>query len=291
MGKNKVLSKQTIDIDVKPGDALLIVNRKKKLSKNSKITFEGKNIIDIATKYTKIIDNMFISLIKVYLTSLNPIRSVGRQCFEVICRHTGLTVEESKFKLEEILSTLGCDNSEAIFKAFPFKLQAYEKQRLIFAMAFLIKPKLIILDDTIFRLDDKIKNYMLAQLKKLREENNTSLIFISKNARVVAEAVDNIAIMYRGTVIEYGKKDLILKNPIHPYTKYILFYKNNPKFAEASSELKEYIKSSNNMPRTGCSFCLNCEKSSYDCMYMRPEIRFLSSGQQVICSSYVNYNA
>ncbi|WML35276.1 ATP-binding cassette domain-containing protein [Clostridium sp. OS1-26] len=202
----KVLSKKTITVDIKPGESLLIINKKKKLSPSSQVTFEGENIIDIATEHVKRIDNSFMSLIKAYLTSLNPIRTVGKQCNEVISNYTGLSLIESEVKLKEILYNLSCPDTDTLMKKFPFKLEAYEKQRLMFALAFLIKPKLIILDDTIFKMEPKIKSYILKELEKLRKENKTSLIFISKKLDIVNEGIDIIAIMYKGTVIEFAKK-------------------------------------------------------------------------------------
>ncbi len=285
MTELKVLSKETIAVDIQSGESLLIINKKKKLSANSRVTFQSKNIINIATEHAKRIDNTFMSLIKVYLTSLNPIRTTGRQCFEVISNYTGLSLEESEFKLKEILDKLLCPNTEIMLKSFPFKLEAYEKQRLMFAVSFLVKPKLIVLDDTIFKMEPEIKSYILKELKKLKEENHTSFIFIAKKIHVIDQLVDNIAVMYKGTIIEYGKKDLILTDPIHPYTRCLIDNKTTPDFTESSSKIRDYIEDINNMPTTGCSFCLNCKKASYDCVYMPPKIKFLAGGRQVICEA------
>lgn len=279
----KVLSKKTIAVDVRPGESLLIINKKKKLAAESKITFQGKNIIDLAVENSKRINTTFISLIKAYLTSLNPIKTVGIQCFESISANSELSVQEAEVKLKKILNNLGCNNTETIFSTFPFKLEAYEKQRLMFALTFLIKPKLIVLDDTIFKIDTEIKDYILKELKKLKDENNSSLIFISKKIDIIDAAVDNIAIMYKGTVIEYGKMDLILEDPIHPYTRFLLSSGEGLDFSEKQFKIADYIENLNTIPRNGCSFCLNCKKASYDCIYMAPNIKTLSGGRQVIC--------
>lgn len=284
MSEFKVLSKETITVDIKPGESLLIINKKKKLSPNSKITFAGENIIDIATKHAKRVDNSFMSLIKVYLTSLNPIRTIGKQCTEVISNYTGLSLQESEVKLKETLNNLSCFDTDTLIKKFPFKLEAYEKQRLMFALAFLIKPKLIILDDTIFKMEPKIKSYILKELEKLRKENNTSLIFISKKLDIVNEGIDIIAIMYKGTVVEFAKKDLILTDPIHPYTKHLLNHKSTLDFTEEQLEIVNYVKNINSTPKNGCSFCLNCKKASYDCVYMPPKIKTIGRERQVICN-------
>lgn len=284
MSEFKVLSKETITVDIKPGESLLIINKKKKLSPNSKITFAGENIIDIATKHAKRVDNSFMSLIKVYLTSLNPIRTIGKQCTEVISNYTGLSLQESEVKLKETLNNLSCFDTDTLIKKFPFKLEAYEKQRLMFALAFLIKPKLIILDDTIFKMEPKIKSYILKELEKLRKENKTSLIFISKKLDIVNEGIDIIAIMYKGTVVEFAKKDLILTDPIHPYTKHLLNHKSTLDFTEEQLEIVNYVKNINSTPKNGCSFCLNCKKASYDCVYMPPKIKTIGRERQVICN-------
>ena len=226
-----------------------------------------------------------MSLIKVYLTSLNPLKTTGKQCFEVISSYSGLSLQESEVKLKETLNNLLCPNTESMLKSFPFQLEAYEKQRLMFALAFLIKPKLIVLDDTIFKMEPEIKSYALKELSKLKEGNNTSLIFISKKIDIIDECVDDIAVMYKGTIIEYGKRDLVLKDPLHPYTRYLIDHKATPDFTETSSKVEEYMKNINHMRITGCSFCLKCKNASYDCIYMPPKVKTIGEERQVICEA------
>lgn len=283
MKESKVLSKETISVDIKPGEFLLLINKKKKLSANSKVTFQNKNIINIATENIKRINDSFMSLIKVYLTSLNPIRTVGKQCTEVISSYTGLSLHESEVKLKKILNKLLCPNTEIIMRSLPLNLEAYEKQRLMFAMAFIIKPKLIVLDDTIFKMESEIKSYLLSELKKLKEENNTTMIFISKKFDIINDLIDNIAVMYKGTIVEYGKKDLILNDPIHPYTQYLLSSKETLNILEIHPKIADYIKDINKLPGNGCCFCMECKKASYDCIYMPPKIEYKSNERQVIC--------
>lgn len=288
MGEYKVLSMETISVDIKPGEALLIINKKRKLSVHSKVTFEGENIIDIAEGNAKRINDKFMSLIKVYLTSLNPIRTIGAQCSEVISKYTGLSLKEAENKLADTLTNLLCplcSSTETMLRSFPFKLEAYEKQRLMFAVAFLIKPKLIVLDDLIFKIQPEIKSYVLEQFKKLKEENNTSIILISKKLDAANEAIDNIAIMYKGTIVEYGNKDLILKDPVHPYTRQLLDSKYTLSSVETPSKIIDYVEDIKNLPRTGCSFCLKCKKASYDCIYMAPKVKTIGNGRQVICEA------
>lgn len=283
MKESNFLQKETISIDVKPGEFLLVINNKKKLSARSNIYFENKNIIDIAIDNNKRINNSFMSLIKVYLTSLNPIRSVGKQCSEIISSYTDLSSQESELKLKEVLNKLLCPNTEATLKSLPRKLEAYEKQRLMFAIAFIVKPKLIVLDDTIFKMEPEMRLYVLDQLKKLKEENKTSIILISKNLDFTNEIIDTIAIMYKGTIVEYGKKELLLSDPIHPHTRHILTPKQTNVLTETISEIADYIKTINKLPESGCSFCLKCNKASYDCVHMTPKVKNINSDRQVIC--------
>lgn len=285
MTKFNPLLKKTITVDIKPGESLLVINKKKKLPLSSKITFEGKNIINIAIENTKRLNTDCMSLIKIYLTSLNPIRPVGKQCCEAISNYTELSLEQSELELKNILKKLLCPNVDAVLKNFPLKLEDYEKQRLMFALAFLIKPRLVILDDTVFKMEPQIKAYILKELVKLRKENNSSLIFISNKIDNVNEGVDIIAIMYKGTVVEFAKKDLILTDPIHPYTKHLLNHKNSLDFTEKQSEIINYVKNINNIPKNGCSFCLNCKEASYDCVYMAPKIKTVGKVRQVICNN------
>lgn len=285
MSELKISSKETITVDIKPGESLLVINKRKKLPPNSPITFHGENVINIATQNVKRVDNYFMSLIKIYLTSLNPIRITGKQCYQVISNYTGLSPQESEFKLKQILSNLSCTDVDTIMKKFPFKLEVYEKQRLMFALAFLIKPKLIILDDTIFKMESSLKTFLLEELNKLKKENKTSIIFISNKFNIVNDGIDLIAIMYKGTIVELGKKDLIIRDPIHPYTRYLLNKKSSLNFSEINEKINNYIENTDHIPKAGCSFCLNCKNACYDCMYMPPKIKTIGKERQVICNA------
>jgi len=156
------------------------------------------------------------------MTSLNPVMKCGEQVAEVLMLHKKLSFEEAKKQTIELFEIVNLPHPEYTFNKYPHELSGGQKQRVMIAMAMSCKPSLIIADEPTTALDVTIQKGILEQLKKLRDEHNTSVIFISHDLSVIAEIADKVIVMLHGNIVEQGTIQDIFTNPQHPYTKGLL---------------------------------------------------------------------
>jgi len=151
---------------------------------------------------------------------LNPVYTVEKQLTEVLMVHKGMTSREAVKVVTEALKQVGL-NPE-LMKRYPHELSGGMKQRVVIAMALLLKPKLVIADEPTTALDVVIQAQIMNLLKKIKAEERSSMIFITHDLSLIAEIADRVAIMYAGKIAEIGPSDEIFKEPRHPYTQGLL---------------------------------------------------------------------
>lgn len=156
------------------------------------------------------------------MTSLNPVMKCGEQVAEALMLHKKLSFHDAKKQTIELFELVNLPNPENAFNKYPHELSGGQKQRVMIAMAVSCKPSLIIADEPTTALDVTIQKGILEQLKKLRDEHNTSVIFISHDLSVIAEIADKVIVMLNGNIVEQGTIQDIFTNPQHPYTKGLL---------------------------------------------------------------------
>lgn len=150
--------------------------------------------------------------------SLNPILTVGRQVEEVFDLQFGITGSEAKSKVLELFEKTGISEAEKVYKLYPYQLSGGLRQRVLIAMAFAGKPKLVIADEPTSFVDALTQIQILELFKSFRNELKTSILLITHNFGIISELVNKVYVMYRGKIIEGGKTSEVLLNPKHPYT-------------------------------------------------------------------------
>lgn len=156
------------------------------------------------------------------MTSLNPVMKCGEQVAEAILLHKQVSYQEAKKQTIELFDVVNLPNPQNVFDKYPHELSGGQKQRVMIAMAMSCQPSLIIADEPTTALDVTIQKGILDQLKKLRNEFNTSVIFISHDLSVIAEIADKVIVMLNGSIVEKGSIHDIFTDPQHPYTKGLL---------------------------------------------------------------------
>lgn len=200
------------------------------------ILFEGKNILNLKSEELRKIRGQEISMIfQEPMTSLNPALRIGYQMDEVFITHFNMKKEEAKEKSIEMIEKVEIRNPENIYKSYPFELSGGMRQRIMIAMALSSRPKLLIADEPTTALDVTIQAEVLNLMKNLKDDFNTSILFITHDLGVVAEVADYVVVMYAGRVIESGPVEEIFKNPKHPYTVGLL--KSRPVIGSAAKSL------------------------------------------------------
>jgi peptide/nickel transport system ATP-binding protein len=184
-----------------------------------KITFEGDSILDMDQS---VFDDEFrwkkISMIfQGAMNSLDPVFTINEQFIEILKEH-GFEGDSKKI-ISDAMNSVYLD--EHVLKKYPHELSGGMKQRVIIAMALLLKPKFVIADEPTTALDVLIQAQIVNLLKSLKKDG-MSFMLITHDLAVLSEIADKIGIMYGGQMVEFGSSEQIYKNPKHPYTQGLL---------------------------------------------------------------------
>ena len=154
------------------------------------------------------------------MAALNPVFRIGDQVDEVLALHNEKGHDEAQIKARtiELLEMVGIANSEGVYKMFPHELSGGMRQRVMIAMALACSPKLIIADEPTTALDVTIQAQILDLLRNLKDQINSSIMFITHDLGVIAEMADYVVVMYAGRIVEQGTAEEIFAHPAHPYT-------------------------------------------------------------------------
>lgn len=153
--------------------------------------------------------------------SLNPRMTIFSTLEEAMKqRHPNLAKAELYNKIIALMETVGLD--PAVMKKYPHEFSGGQRQRIAIARALAPEPKLIIADEPVSALDVSIQSQILNLLRKLRDDFQLTMIFISHDLGVVRYIADNIAVMYQGKIVEYGEAEQLFHHPQHEYTKRLL---------------------------------------------------------------------
>ena len=191
--------------------------------KNSKIIFEGKNILEFDNKSLRQVRGNIVSMIfQEPMTSLNPFHRVGDQIIEAIITHSKTSKKEAKNKAFELLDLVEIPDLSRRFKSFPHELSGGQRQRVMIAMALVNNPKLLIADEPTTALDVTIQAQILDLMSKLQKELGMSILFITHDLGLVDKFSDKVAVMKEGKIVEIGETKKVFTNPKEEYTKLLL---------------------------------------------------------------------
>ncbi len=153
------------------------------------------------------------------MSSLNPVMKCGKQVAEAMLLHKIINKENVKSRVLELFEEVKLPEPERIYNSYPHQLSGGQRQRVMIAMAISCKPSLLIADEPTTALDVTVQKRILELIKSLQKKYEISILFITHDLGVVYNIADNIAVMYKGRIVEKGNVSEIFKNPQHPYTK------------------------------------------------------------------------
>jgi len=193
------------------------------------IDFEDISLLNLSSNEIRQIRGNQISMIfQEPMTSLNPVFTCGYQVAEAIMLHRRVDKAEAKKHTIALFNEVQLPRPEKIFDSYPHQISGGQKQRVMIAMALSCDPKLLIADEPTTALDVTVQKTILQLLLKLKQERNMAMIFISHDLGVVNEIADEVAVMYKGEIVEQGPAKSIFENPQHPYTKGLLACRPSP---------------------------------------------------------------
>ena len=156
------------------------------------------------------------------MSALNPVMTIGVQVAEVLKIHLGLKSDAVKNKVISLFKEVALKDPEERYNWYPHQLSGGQKQRVMIAIALACEPDLLIADEPTTALDVTIQAQVLELLKKIREERNLSILFITHDMAVVSEMADRVAVMKDGEILEEAECKVFFSHPKHPYTQSLL---------------------------------------------------------------------
>ena len=252
------------------------------------LQFENTNLLTLESKAKRQLIGADVAMISQDpMTSLNPAYTVGFQIMEALKTHEGGTKKARKDCTLELLRLVGIPDPESRIDVYPHQLSGGMSQRVMIAMAIACRPKLLIADEPTTALDVTIQAQIMELLLELQKKECMSLILITHDLALVAEAADRIIVMYAGQIVEEGTAKDIFREPKHPYTQALL--RSLPEFAEGKSRLASLqgvVPGKYDRP-TGCLLNPRCPYATEYCRQVEPQLHHIGS-RKVKCHTPLN---
>lgn len=297
---NKVGILKDISFDIKKGEILGIVGESgsgkstliraliQMMEKDEKVTegniyFNNENIFNMSEEHMRSLRGNKIGIVfQNPGSTLNPIRKIGKQFEEVLKSHIKVSKKDALKKSDLMLKKMNLKDSKCILNGYTFELSGGMKQRVAMALAMIMEPELLIADEPTSALDVTVQAQVVNEMMKLRDNFNTSIIIVTHSMGVVSHMVDKVAVMYAGSIVEYGNKESVLKNPMHPYTKALI-----NAIPKLDGKLPIGIPGSPpsfNEKRIGCNFAARCSLANDSCKNKEQKLKLIDNDRFVACS-------
>jgi peptide/nickel transport system ATP-binding protein len=247
---------------------------------SGKISFDGQSVLDLSEEeFNKNYRWKKISMVfQGAMNSLDPVYTIYQQFLDVLKQHH--YTEDRDELVKSSLQSVGLN--EDVLKKYPHELSGGMKQRVVIAMALLLKPKLVIADEPTTALDVLVQSQILNLFKKLKKQG-VSFMLISHDLSTISEVCEKIGIMYGGKMVEFGISAEILQNPKHPYTQALI--QSIPKLQ--GTEKPKFLPGSPPTlvnPEPQCRFIDRCPQAMEKCKKEPPVLK--TDSGYVLCWLY-----
>ena len=247
-----------------------------------KILVKGEDISTLSEKQMESIRGNVVSMIfQDPMTSLNPTKTVNDQIAEVIRLHEKIGRKEAAEKAGNMLEMVGIPRDRG--GEYPHQFSGGMKQRVVIAMALACSPEILIADEPTTALDVTIQAQVLDMIRDLKKKYDMSMIMITHDLGIVAEICDTVAIVYAGSIVEYGTLEDIFNRTAHPYT--VGLFGSLPNMDDRTQRLKPIqglMPDPTNLPE-GCPFSPRCPQATEECRTRKPALRNIGGEHVVAC--------
>ena len=247
---------------------------------SGKITFMNESILDMPeSKFDRRIRWKEISMVfQGAMNSLDPVFTIKQQFNDILKQHE-FDTNTNKI-IHDTIHAVNLDHS--VLEKYPHELSGGMKQRVVIAMALLLKPKFVIADEPTTALDVLVQAQIINLLKELKK-NGMSIMLISHDLSILSEVAEKIGIMYGGKMIEFGTSSEVYRNPKHPYTQGLL---NSIPTLHSEKKLSFIPGKPPNLvsPKSGCRFFDRCPEAMEKCKTDPPKIK--TDSGYVLCWLY-----
>lgn len=249
------------------------------------VLFNGINLHKISKKQLRRLRPKMQIIFQDPYSSLSPRLPVSEIIGEAVREHGIVPKNELNDYVDKIMASCGLQPFHK--DRYPHEFSGGQRQRICIARALALNPEFIICDEPVSALDVSIQAQIINLLKDLQEEYDLTYLFISHDLSVVEHISDTVGVMYLGTMVEYGNKTDIFKDPLHPYTKALFsaIPMPDPDYKQKRIILKGSIPSPANPP-SGCKFHTRCEHCMEICKKEVPQAIDMGDGHIVRCHLY-----
>lgn len=257
-----------------------LINKHDQVS--GEVIIDGESVLNMPLEEFRHLRGKKIALVsQAAMGGLNPVFNIGWQIMEAIKIHKKCTNKEALERTKKLLEQVRIDPSRV--KAFPHELSGGMRQRAMIAMALSCDPKIVIADEMTTALDVITQVQMLKLFNELRKTLGISVIAISHELPILGQICDKILVMYAGKIAEMGEMGEIFREPVHPYTKWLL---NSLVDINEPRRVPRGIpgKPPNLLnPPPGCRFEARCPDKMPVCKTEEPVIVKINKNHQVTC--------
>ena len=252
---------------------------------SGRVIFDGMDLLKISQEKLRTIRGNQVSMIfQDAQSALNPVQLVGPQLEEVILAHTNVGSRVANGMALDMLREMGLPDPKRIMGQYPFSLSGGMCQRVMLAIALVLRPRVLIADEPTSGLDVTLQAEILERLKALCREQGSSILLITHDMGIVASMAQKVGVIYAGSVIETSKVIPLFKEPQHPYTWALL--KTLPRLDDVDRRLEPLRGVPPDMvdlPEE-CPFLPRCHKALSRCrVEHRPPLEEVASEHMVAC--------
>ena len=212
--------------------------------------------------------------------SFYPVKKIRSQIKDLVRSHKDLTYSEAEERMLRAVETMSLKDGKKILDHYAFELSGGMAQRMSIAMAMVFHPQLLFADEPTSALDVAVQKQVADELLRIREESGMSLLLVSHNMGVISYMSDRIAVMYHGSVMEYGPREAVINRPMHPYTRNLIravpsMKRPAPKGIRVSEKEEQ--------ERPGCPYQASCPQAGTSCRGKMPGFIETEPGHLVRC--------
>jgi len=240
--------------------------------RTGRIGFGGQDMTGLAEPAMRRLRGNRIAMIpQDPLSALNPYHSVGRQIAEAVRAHRPATRSEAWAEAVTVLGRVGIADPERRAHDFPHQFSGGMRQRVLIAMAVVLRPELLIADEPTTALDVTVQAQILALIGAMQRETGTAVIMVTHDLHLLSGIADRVMVMYAGAQVEAGAAGAVLRQPHHPYTRGLLA--SSPGQASAGRRLAAIPGQPPSLLALppGCAFAPRCPVAQASCHALPPD--------------------
>ncbi len=249
--------------------------------RDGEVLFKGDDVLEMSDKDARRLRGSELGMIfQEPLTRLNPLMRISQHFEETIKQHEpGLSKQELRSRALEVLRLMGIPPTR--YSSYPHEFSGGMRQRLMIALALVLRPAFIVADEPTTALDVLVEAQIISILNDLRSNFDTSMLLITHNLGIVAESCDRVAVMYAGRIVEQGSVRTVFGDPQHPYTRELL--RSTISLSTTGLNFIPGAPPDLIEPPPGCRFHPRCPDAMQVCVDKDPILTQAPNGNEVEC--------